>query len=132
MSTEQEVLDAAAALVRAFASGDSAAYFGCFAPEATFIFHTTAQRLGSRAAYEALWAQWVEQDGFAVLECESTGAAVIPLGADAAVFAHDVRTVVEVGGERETLHERESIVFVRRSGGWLAVHEHLSPAPLVQ
>ncbi len=54
------------------------------------------------------------------------------LGPDAAVFAHDVTTVVEVGGEREELHERESIVFVRRDEVWMAVHEHLSPTPLVQ
>jgi uncharacterized protein (TIGR02246 family) len=129
---EREVLAAADALVRAFASGDSAAYFACFAPEATFVFHTTPQRLGSRAAYEALWEQWVTEDGFAVVSCASTDPVVQVLGPDAAVFAHDVTTVVEVGGAREELHERETIVFARRDGVWMAVHEHLSPTPLVQ
>jgi uncharacterized protein (TIGR02246 family) len=129
---EREVLAAADALVRAFASGDRAAYFACFAPEATFVFHTTPQRLGSRAAYEALWEQWVAEDGFAVVSCTSTGPVVQVLGPDAAVFAHDVTTVVEVGGTREELHERETIVFTRRDGVWMAVHEHLSPTPLVQ
>ena len=129
MSAEREVLTAAAALVRAFASGDSVAYFACFAPEATFVFHTTPQRLESRTAYEALWAQWVEQDAFAVVSCASTDQRVQVLGPDAAVFTHDVATVVDVGGSREELAERETIVFVRRDGAWLAVHEHLSPAP---
>jgi uncharacterized protein (TIGR02246 family) len=132
MSTEQEVLTAADALVSAFASGDAAAYFACFALDATFVFHTTPQRLGSRAAYEALWEQWVTEDGFAVVSCTSTDQLVQVLGPDAAVFAHDVATVVEVGGAREELHERETIVFARRDGAWMAVHEHLSPAPLVQ
>ncbi|OLP72234.1 DUF4440 domain-containing protein, partial [Salmonella enterica subsp. enterica serovar Javiana] len=127
MSTDQEVLAAADALVSAFASGDSAAYFACFAPEATFVFHTTPQRLGSRAEYEALWAQWVEEDGFAVVSCASSDQVVQVLGPDVAVFAHDVATVVDVAGAREELAERETIVFVRRDGAWVAVHEHLSP-----
>ncbi|GAA4720873.1 nuclear transport factor 2 family protein [Pedococcus ginsenosidimutans] len=132
MSTDQEVLASADALVRAFASGDRTAYFACFAPDATFVFHTTPQRLGSRAAYEALWEQWVTEDGFAVVSCSSTDQVVQVLGPDAAVFAHGVTTVVEVGGIREELHERETIVFARRDGVWMAVHEHLSPTPLVQ
>jgi hypothetical protein len=28
-----------------------------------------------------------------------------------------------------TLNERETIVFHRRDGQWIAVHEHLSPRP---
>ena len=131
-AVEQEVLAAGDALVRAFAGGDSAAYFACFAPEATFVFHTTPQRLGSRAAYEALWEKWVTEDGFRVISCTSTDPVVQVLGPDAAVFAHDVATVVEVGGGREQLSERESIVFARRDDVWMAVHEHLSLAPLVQ
>lgn len=52
------------------------------------------------------------------------------LSGDAAIFVHDVRTRVRLGGSEETLLERETIVFVRRAGeGWRAVHEHLSPAP---
>jgi ketosteroid isomerase-like protein len=49
---------------------------------------------------------------------------------DAAVLSHTVDTVVSVDGERTTLRERESIVFVRVDDGRiLAVHEHLSPVP---
>ena len=47
MSTADEVLAAARHLVQAFGRHDTAAYFGCFAPDATFIFHTTAARLAS-------------------------------------------------------------------------------------
>ena len=52
MSTTGEVLAAARHLARAFGRHDTAAYFGCFAPDATFIFHTTAARLTSRAEYQ--------------------------------------------------------------------------------
>lgn len=131
-TVQQEVLAAADAVVRAFAGGDSAAYFACFAPEATFVFHTTPQRLGSRAAYEALWEQWVTEDGFRVVACASSNQHVQILGADSAVFVHDVATVLELGGAREELSERETIVFERRDEVWMAVHEHLSPTPLVQ
>jgi hypothetical protein len=48
---------------------------------------------------------------------------------DAAVFVHDVTTDLEFGGARETVRERETIVFERRGSQWLAVHEHLSPRP---
>ena len=39
MSTTDEVLAAARHLVQAFGRHDTAAYFDCFAPDATFIFH---------------------------------------------------------------------------------------------
>ena len=58
MSSADEVLAAARHLVQAFGQHDTAAYFGCFAPDATFIFHTTAARLASRDEYERLWRQW--------------------------------------------------------------------------
>ena len=54
MSTTDEVLAAARHLVQAFGRHDTAAYFDCFAPDATFIFHTTATRLASRAEYQRL------------------------------------------------------------------------------
>jgi ribosomal protein S5 len=63
-----------------------------------------------------------------VIECDSSGQAV-QLGGTGAVFSHDVRTVVEVAGARDVLHERESIIFSRTvDGRILAIHEHLSPA----
>jgi ketosteroid isomerase-like protein len=137
-SARAEVLAAAAACVRAFGSHDTAAYFACFDPAATFLFHTTDRLLGSRAEYEAEWASW-EAEGFRVLSCgsseqrvdliESIGA----LGAlgSVAVFTHRVRTEVRpaTGADPEVTHERETIVWRRGPDGWLAVHEHLSPDP---
>jgi hypothetical protein len=41
-----------------------------------------------------------------------------------------VTTLVRTSAGEQTVHERESIVFCRRSDGtWTAVHEHLSPKP---
>jgi ketosteroid isomerase-like protein len=127
-STEAEVLATAAALVAAFGSHDVAAYFDAFADDATFVFHTAAARLDSRAEYEALWHRWEHEDGFHVISCTSSGQRVQLLG-DVAVFTHDVTTVVDAAGERATTDERETIVFARLGDRWLAVHEHLSPAP---
>ena len=129
--TPSQVRAAAAALIAAFARSDANAYFACFAPDATFLFHTTAGRLSSRADYERLWARWVAEDGFRVLSCESSEAAVDLPGAagDVAVFSHRVRTVVQTTSGQETVNERETIVFARAGDHWLAVHEHLSPDP---
>ncbi|MER5398501.1 nuclear transport factor 2 family protein [Streptomyces sp. NPDC002599] len=126
-TTAQEVRAAADGLVAAFAEGRLDDYFGAFAPDATFVFHTTPQRLGSTAEYRALWQRWVEQDGFRVLGCTSSAQLVQPFG-DTAVFSHDVETRVATNAGEETVHERETIVFARSAdGAWLAVHEHLSP-----
>ncbi|WP_329303413.1 nuclear transport factor 2 family protein [Streptomyces sp. NBC_00659] len=126
-TTVQEVRAAADALVAAFAEGRLDDYFGAFAPDATFVFHTTPGRLGSTAEYRDLWRRWVEQDGFRVLGCTSSAQLVQPFG-DTAVFSHDVETRVATNAGEETVHERETIVFARSAdGAWLAVHEHLSP-----
>ncbi|WP_392959002.1 YybH family protein [Streptomyces sp. LN245] len=126
-TTAQEVRAAADELVAAFAEGRLDDYFGAFAPDATFVFHTKPQRLGSTAEYRALWQRWVEQDGFRVLGCTSSAQLVQPFG-DTAVFSHDVETRVATNAGEETVHERETIVFARSAdGAWLAVHEHLSP-----
>jgi ketosteroid isomerase-like protein len=129
--TEDEVREAAAALVAAFGAGALEAYFGAFAPDATFVFHTTDRVLESVEAYRREWARWEEEDGFRVLSCSSVDQRVQPLG-DVAVFTHRVRTrVATTGGELE-LRERETIVFRREATGrWVAVHEHLSPDPAV-
>jgi uncharacterized protein (TIGR02246 family) len=129
MSVVEEVLSAAADLVRAFGSGDVEGYFGCFAEDATFVFHSTPQVLESRAAYREEWASWERADGFRVLACTSSEQRVQDLG-DVAVFTHRVRTRVHAAGEEAELHERETVVFRRRGDGrWLAAHEHLSPEP---
>lgn len=98
-TTAQEVRAAADALVAAFAEGRLDDYFGAFAPDATFVFHTTPGRLGSTAEYRDLWRRWVEQDGFRVLGCTSSAQLVQPFG-DTAVFSHDVETRVATNAER--------------------------------
>ena len=123
----QQVLKAAAVLVAAFGKHDKASYFDAFAPDASFIFHTTDKRLASRAEYETEWAGW-EADGFHVLNCRSIEPDVKMIDDDVAVFTHSVET--ELAGLDEIQHERESIVFHRQpDGSWLAVHEHLSLDP---
>lgn len=119
------VLDAADHLIAAFAATDTDAYFACFHEDATFLFHTEPEILPDRAAYERLWAEWVDA-GWRVVSCESSDRVVTVCG-DTAVFAHSVHTVTEVGGVTEETHERESIVFTRTARGLTAVHEHLSP-----
>jgi ketosteroid isomerase-like protein len=127
MTSEGEVLAAAAGLVDAFGSHDVERYFGSFSPEATFVFHTTPRWLGTRAEYEQEWRSW-EESGFRVLACESHDQSVQLLADDVAVFTHSVRTSVR--GDDEIQRERETIVFQRSTGGrWLGVHEHLSPDP---
>jgi uncharacterized protein (TIGR02246 family) len=125
---EQEIRAAAAAIVTAFGHSDRAAYFALFAPDATFIFHTSPRRLNSRAEYEAEWNRWETEDHFKVLSCTSSDQRVQLLG-DTAIFTHSVRTDLSTKQGRSTLLERETIVFNRRGGRWLGVHEHLSPEP---
>jgi ketosteroid isomerase-like protein len=125
--TEQEVLDAAAAIVDAFAATDGERYFAGFAPDASFIFHTEAQRLGTREAYEALWQEWVAS-GWHVTSCASSEPLVTPMPGGA-VFSHTVRTSVVTPDGPESYEERETIVFRSSPAGLLAIHEHLSPKP---
>jgi ketosteroid isomerase-like protein len=131
--SEAQVLAAAAALVDAFAATDGERYFATFAPDATFVFHTEPERFRDRAAYEAVWAGWV-QGGWRVVSCTSSDqlAQTFPGGA---VFTHTVDTTVDTGDGTETYRERETIVFRADGqgdapGGLLAIHEHLSPMPV--
>jgi len=128
VSTTEEVLAAARHLVQAFGRHDEADYFDCFAPDATFIFYTTATRLGSAAEYQDLWRTWEREDGFRVLSCTSARQQVQDLG-DVAVFSHNVTTVIRSTRGEETVAERETIVFRRDGERWVAVHEHLSANP---
>ena len=125
--TRDEVLTASDALVAAFAATDTAAYFDCFSPDATFVFHPEPARLDDRAAYETLWASWLA-DGWQVVSCESSERHVQIYG-DAAVFTHTVETVTAVGDEQTATRERESIIYVLDGDRVIAVHEHLSPVP---
>ncbi len=123
-----EVIAAAAAIVAAFGRHDPKAYFALFAPDATFVFYTTPQRLNSRAEYEAEWANWEKNDAFRVRSCRSKDPRVQVFG-DVAVFSHSVRTELSTKQGDNTVLERETIVFHRRGGRWVGVHEHLSPDP---
>ncbi|MFF3561814.1 YybH family protein [Streptomyces sp. NPDC002574] len=126
---QKRVLRAADDLVAAFAEGRLDDYFRAFAPDATFVFHTTAQRIESVAEYRRVWARWVAEDGFRVLSCRSSDR-MVQQWDDTAVFTHTVETRISTRSGEETLHERETIVFRRgEEGRWPAVHEHLSPAP---
>ncbi|MFK8329735.1 YybH family protein [Pseudomonas sp. BJa5] len=121
-----QVRQAAADLVDAFASNDTARYFACFSEDASFLFHTLPQPLHSRLAYEQVWQQW-QAEGFAVLGCRSSNATV-SLHGDVAIFMHDVATHIRLAGEEHQLEERETIIFRQHAGRWLACHEHLSVA----
>ena len=127
MSAQQEVLAAAAKIVADFGAHRTSDYFAGFANDASFMFYTHSERLDSRAAYEALWAKWETEDGFKVHACRSSNQLVQVLGDDAAVFSHLVSSDIEFGGEVSTIAERETIVFAKQGGRWVAVHEHLSP-----
>jgi len=118
----------AESLVEAFAASDAERYFAHFHPDATFLFHDTPGLIGSRAVYQEMWAEWVSEAGFQVLECESTEARVDQYG-DLAIFTHQVRTVRLIDGERSEVFERETIVLHRDGETWTCVHEHLSPDP---
>lgn len=139
MSEREHVLKAAADLVAAFARNDREAYFGAFSTDASFVFHTLAQPLLSRDAYQVLWDSWRSEDGFEVLSCTSSNA-FVSLQGDVAVFIHDVATELRMQGEQHFSQERETIVFKKvvveqpgsraeQQGLWLACHEHLSAMP---
>ena len=120
-----EALAAADTLISDFGHHRRDAYFSRFAPEATFLFHSTPARLESRAAYEQLWDEWEQQNDFRVISCVSSDRRLQVFG-EVAVFSHDVASTVSFDGTVETLAERESIVLEKRGREWLAVHEHLS------
>ncbi|MEQ1738077.1 MAG: nuclear transport factor 2 family protein [Rhodoglobus sp.] len=125
---EAAVLAAADRIVDDFANHRPAEYFAGFDAGATFVFYTADKRLESRAEYEALWAGWERDNGFAVRGCVSANRRVRFLGKDVALFLHDVTSTISLDGETSVVHEQETIVFERRGAGWIAVHEHLSPA----
>ncbi|TFB91416.1 nuclear transport factor 2 family protein [Cryobacterium sp. HLT2-28] len=122
-----EALAAADAIIDDFGHHRRDAYFAGFAAEASFMFHTVPERLETRAAYEELWRDWEQTNGFRVLGCTSANRRLQLFGT-VAVFSHDVTTVLESDGVRATQHERETIVLEKQGGRWLGVHEHLSPA----
>lgn len=128
--SRDEVLAAANALVDAFGAHDKDRYFACFADDATLLFYTTPRLLPSLSAFKDEFATWERDIGYHVLKCVSTDQNVQMLGEGVGVFTHDVLTNVSMEGKETEQRERETIVFRREPDGrWLAVHEHLSPAP---
>lgn len=126
MGAEQDVEDAAVALIDAFAGNDRGRYFAAFVPDASFIFHSTKRVLESRAAYEAEWEAWVADLGFEVKKCDSSHRNVRVYG-DVGVFTHQTATTISTRDGEQSYNERETIIFHKTGGKWLAVHEHLSP-----
>ena len=127
---ETEVLAAAKRLCDAFAQGRIDDYFACFAPRATFIFHSLRGRIDSLADYRKYWAEWERDLGLKVLGCDSFNRTVQMFG-DTAVYTHSVTVRIRtLDAGDQTRHERETIVFARSANaGWEAVHEHLSKDP---
>lgn len=124
--SKEKVLAAAGFIVDAFARTDGKAYFRCFSPDASFVFHSEKHRLDSRGQYEALWSDWLRQH-WRVIECESTDRHVqsFPGGA---VFSHTVQTSVTSDSGPDGYTERETIVFqALEDQSLVAIHEHLSP-----
>lgn len=123
----EQVRRAARQIVEAFGSHDAARYFSAFDSDASFIFYTEPQILGSRREYEAVWRAW-EADGFRVLGCRSEEVDVRLIAEDVAVMTHRVRT--RLAGVADELRERETVILRRGlDGRWLGIHEHLSPEP---
>ncbi len=122
-----EVRRAAAEIVDAYAATETDAYFACFAPDATFCFHTEPARLNDRAAYERLWRDWVSH-GWRVRSCASS-APLVQTFPGGAVFTHDVATTVDTPDRQGSYRERETIVFRAEADRLIAIHEHLSPVP---
>jgi ketosteroid isomerase-like protein len=120
-----DVMLAADALVTAFREQNFPAYFGAFADTATFILHSHPETIASLASYRILWEAW-RRAGFEILDCVSSDRHV-QCANETAVFTHRVSTTARLQGETIDTVERETIVFARIDGRWLAIHEHLSP-----
>ena len=123
---EAEVEAAAMALLDAFATNDRSRYFASFVPEASFVFPIVDHVMLSREEYAAEWQRWVEADDFKVTECLSFDRGIKVYG-DVAIFMH--RTITRSTGRsgERILSERETIIFRKVEGVWMAAHEHVSP-----
>ena len=122
---------AASRLLNHFAQGDVEGYFACFAPEATFVFHSVPERFPSTQAYREAWYQWVKDLDLQILGCDSFEQEVHLIAPEVALFVHCVRVHASTRAGKETRNERETIVFARQKDGrWLGMHEHLSRNPV--
>lgn len=126
-----EITEAAARIVAAFAANDEDAYFATFAPDCSFVFHTDAEIHRTRDEWRAGWRA-LAASGWRVESCRTLESFVTPVG-DGGVFCHVLETTAGTPDALETYRERETIVFARDAAGALtAVHEHLSPVPAVE
>ncbi len=123
MNEQDQVLQAAANLVSAFARNDRDAYFGAFTTDASFVFYTLEQPLLSRDAYQALWDRWRSEDGFEVLNCTSSNA-FVSLQGDVAIFIHDVATELRMQGSFTLARSAKPLCFAKnnKAYGWPATN----------
>jgi len=124
-AAESDVISVVDAIIDDYAHHRRDDYFSHFATDATFVFHTSPDRLESRSEYEALWRSWEDENEFQVLSCRSSERRIQMFG-DVGVFSHRVETVLRMDGVEEALTERETIVVSRSDGRWCGIHEHLS------
>lgn len=125
MTLDEEIREAAQAIVRAFRDNDEEAYFAGFVADCSFAFHTDAAPLLGADAWRMGWRE-LQASGWRVTECRTLWDHVQAVG-DGGVYLHELETTAGEPGALETYRERESIVFARRDGRLVAVHEHLSP-----
>ena len=110
-------------LMNAFVAGDAEGYFSCFHEDASFYF-AGDPLLEPRSAYEAAWKTW-EREGIPFTDVVADDLRIRVFGSTA-VLTHTVGPAGTIDGEQTAGRERESIVFARIDGRWIAVHEHLS------
>jgi ketosteroid isomerase-like protein len=122
--TVDDIAAAAQAIVTAYAANDEADYFARFAPDCSFAFHTDGEIHTARDEWQQGWRE-LRAEGWEVVDCHSlvTHIQLIPEGG---IFVHELETTARTGDETETYKERETIVFTRRDGELIAIHEHLS------
>lgn len=127
MTLNDDIRGAAQGIVRAFRNNDEDEYFAGFADDCSFAFHTDPAPLLGADAWREGWRE-LQASGWRVKDCRTLCDHVQVIG-DGGVYLHELETTAGEPGAIETYRERESIVFARRDGRLVAVHEHLSPIP---
>ncbi|WP_413317141.1 nuclear transport factor 2 family protein [Agrococcus sp. 1P02AA] len=127
MTLDDEIRFAAQVIVRAFRDNDEEAYFAGFVADCSFAFHADPEPLLGADAWRSAWRD-LQASGWRVTECRTLWDHVRAVG-DGGVYLHELETTAGTFDALEAYRERDSIVFARRDGRLLAVHEHLSPIP---
>lgn len=123
----REVREAYEQLMNAFADGDTDRYFACFHEDSWFVFPGEPV-LEPRSTYRSAWSRW-RDEGIRFTDVVADDVRMRVFG-ETAVVTHRIATTVTARGKATVDRERESIIFARTDGRWLAVHEHLSPEPV--